>query len=79
MAFVKIFCWALIFLLRLRFPPGQSIADVLKNNTVITVIVFKRTIFWFGLKDITAPHVPLCNWQIYKVVLSLHTNARPHI
>ena len=27
MAFVKIFCWALIFLLKLRFPPGQSIAE----------------------------------------------------
>ena len=32
MAFIKIFCWALIFLLRLRFPPGQSIADVLKKH-----------------------------------------------
>ena len=34
MAFVKIFCWALIFLLRLRFPPGQSIADVLKKQLI---------------------------------------------
>ena len=40
MALLKALCWALIFILRIRFPPGTSIATVL-NNTVI-VGKFKR-------------------------------------
>ena len=29
MALLRVLCWALIFLLRLRFPPGSSIASIL--------------------------------------------------
>ena len=31
MALLRIFCWALIFILRLRFPPGSSIALSLRS------------------------------------------------
>ena len=31
MAIPRILCWALVFLLRLPFPPGESIADILKK------------------------------------------------
>ena len=26
-------CWALLFILKLRFPPGQSLVDILKVHT----------------------------------------------
>ena len=32
MGLFKIICWALIFLTRLRFPPGSSIATILKTR-----------------------------------------------
>ena len=32
MALIKIVCWALIFLIKLRFPPGKSIVDILKKR-----------------------------------------------
>ena len=38
MAFIKVLCWTLIFLIRLRFPAGQSITDVL--NIGIVAIIF---------------------------------------
>ena len=27
MAILKVLCWALIFIIKVRFPPGQSLAD----------------------------------------------------
>ena len=35
MALLKALFWALIFILRIRFPPGTSIATVLKNNSAV--------------------------------------------
>ena len=32
MPLLHILCWALIFITRLRFPPGQSLANVLKRS-----------------------------------------------
>ena len=32
MALLRVLCWALIFILRLRFPPGSSIASILNNR-----------------------------------------------
>ena len=32
MAALRVLCWALIFILRLRFPPGSSIATILNNR-----------------------------------------------
>ena len=48
MALFKIIVWAIIFLTKLRFPPGISIATVLKdrykNNIDLSLIrVFERT------------------------------------
>ncbi len=37
MALLRIFCWALIFILRLRFPSGSSIASILL--TILNSIV----------------------------------------
>ena len=31
MALLKALCWALIFIIRIRFPPGTSLATVLMN------------------------------------------------
>ena len=31
MPVLKMICWAIIFITRLRFPPGTSIATILKN------------------------------------------------
>ena len=33
MALLKALCWALIFIIRIRFPPGTSLATVLNNGT----------------------------------------------
>ena len=32
MPLLRVFCWALIFILRLRFPPGSSISSILKKH-----------------------------------------------
>ena len=32
MALLKALCWALIFIIRIRFPPGTSLATVLNND-----------------------------------------------
>ena len=32
MALLKALCWALIFIIRIRFPPGTSLATVLNNR-----------------------------------------------
>ena len=29
MALLKVICWALIFIIRIRFPPGKSLATIL--------------------------------------------------
>ena len=31
MVILRTICWALLFILKLRFPPGQSLVDVLNN------------------------------------------------
>ena len=31
MAILRTICWALLFILKLRFPPGQSLVDIFKN------------------------------------------------
>ena len=35
MAVLRILCWALVFLLRLRFAPGESIAGILKKRFLL--------------------------------------------
>ena len=30
MALLKVICWALIFIIRIRFPPGKSLATILE-------------------------------------------------
>ena len=32
MAILRTICWALLFILKLRFPPGQSLVDILKKR-----------------------------------------------
>jgi hypothetical protein len=32
MALLRVLCWALIFILRLRFPPGSSIASIMPSG-----------------------------------------------
>ena len=32
MALLKVICWALIFIIRIRFPPGKSLATILNNR-----------------------------------------------
>ena len=32
MALLKALCWALTFIIRIRFPPGTSLATVLNNR-----------------------------------------------
>ena len=36
MGFFKIICWAIIFITRLRFPPGISIAEILTKRDIST-------------------------------------------
>jgi hypothetical protein len=38
MSCLKVICWALIFIFKLRFPPGVSIATVLKYSFVTEII-----------------------------------------
>ena len=38
MSCLKVICWALIFIFKLRFPPGVSIATVLKCSFVTEII-----------------------------------------
>ncbi len=44
MALLKALCWALIFIIRIRFPPGTSLAMILNkihNNVIVqSLIVF---------------------------------------
>ena len=40
MALLRVLCWALIFILRLRFPPGSSIASI--NVFFLINILFSR-------------------------------------
>ena len=32
MALLKVICWAIIFITRLRFPPGKSLASYIISN-----------------------------------------------
>ena len=34
MALLKVICWALIFIIRIRFPPGKSLATILTREPV---------------------------------------------
>ena len=50
MALFKIVVWAIIFLTKLRFPPGISIATVLKDrykNTSSFVLLRSNAVFCF--------------------------------
>ena len=38
MALIKVICWAIIFIARIRFPPGKSLATMFDNNYFITLI-----------------------------------------
>ena len=35
MALLKVICWAIIFITRLRFPPGKSLATILKLFNIL--------------------------------------------
>ena len=35
MALLKVICWAIIFITRLRFPPGKSLATILNKHLTI--------------------------------------------
>ena len=37
MALLKVICWALIFIIRIRFPPGKSLATILNKLFVLNV------------------------------------------
>ena len=37
MALLKALCWALIFIIRIRFPPGTSLATVMKPLSVFQI------------------------------------------
>ena len=39
MALLKVICWAIIFITRLRFPPGKSLATILSQ---IQIYVFNK-------------------------------------
>ena len=45
MALLKALCWALIFIIRIRFPPGTSLAIVLNNSLFIFEHAMACTIF----------------------------------
>ena len=35
MAFLRVYCWALIFTTSLRFPPRESLASIVRNNCTV--------------------------------------------
>ena len=49
MALLKALCWALIFIIRIRFPPGTSLATVFRvmNNKMCTYIHVKNAFSYF--------------------------------
>ena len=55
MALLKVICWALIFIIRIRFPPGKSLVtrmildrQQVPNNNFPGEFFNKRNIFWPG-------------------------------
>ena len=54
MALLKVICWALIFIIRIRFPPGKSLA------TLLSVSRHAWWVDWLinGLKCFTAAAIP---------------------
>ena len=48
MALLKVICWALIFIIRIRFPPGKSLATI-GNNMIIFVAMVKIALYDFLL------------------------------
>ena len=49
MALLKALCWALIFIIRIRFPPGTSLATVLNVESVRNENNIDRWGNWGGL------------------------------
>ncbi len=41
MALLKVICWALIFFIRIRFPPGKSLATILNNQMIYHICHIK--------------------------------------
>ena len=69
----KIACWALIFIFRLRFPPGVSIATIM--NYWILYIVLTRFLFLTLLFVTTVVLDVQCILSIYNIV---HTVPYQH-
>ena len=44
MALLKVICWALIFIIRIRFQPGKSLATIL-NNQILQIFALMLQIF----------------------------------
>ena len=48
MALLKVICWALIFIIRIRFPPGKSLVTILNNLALdwfcLTVLLKYKTL-----------------------------------
>ena len=42
MALLKVICWAIIFITRLRFPPGKSLATIFPSNCLTHYIIFNE-------------------------------------
>ena len=43
MALLKVICWALIFIIRIRFPPGKSLATILNMALrIISIFTHER-------------------------------------
>ena len=53
MALLKVICWAIIFITRLRFPPGKSLATILNIMHYILPTPTK-TPFWPYFADLFA-------------------------
>ena len=56
MALLKALCWALIFMIRIRFPPGTSLATVLNNRHKDKVLTDVKHICGFKLQ--VCPSLP---------------------
>ena len=58
MALLKVICWAIIFITRLRFPPGKSLA----SNLYFGCYIFQEVTF--DILSFTAP-APFKKKQIW--------------
>ena len=54
MAIPKVLCWALIFILKLCFPPGQSLAyvNIFKFTSDIKPKIFYRQTCWLNCQNV---------------------------